>query len=91
MRGGDGGAGPTGPQPAPVYATGTEGRPPREERAKIQSLPAAGGADLLQKVQYSQALGFQPGEMISHRNTMSAVESFEISLHIFCYILHGIE
>lgn len=50
MRGGDGRPGPQGPQQAPVHPAGAEGRPPREERAQGQSLPAAGGAGLLQKV-----------------------------------------
>lgn len=51
VRRGDGGRpGPEGPQPAPLHPAGAEGRPPREERAQGQSLHAAGGAGLLQKV-----------------------------------------
>lgn len=50
MRGGDWSPGPKGPQPASVHPAGAEGRPPREERAQGQSVPAAGGAGLLQKV-----------------------------------------
>ena len=50
MWGWDGGFGPKGPQPAPVHPAGAEGRPPREERAQGQSVPAAGGAGLLQEV-----------------------------------------
>lgn len=50
MRGGDGRPGSKGPQQASVHPAGAEGRPPREERAQGQSVPAAGGAGLLQKV-----------------------------------------
>lgn len=50
MRRGDGQPGPEGPQPAAVHPAGAEGRPPREERAQGQSVHAAGGAGLLQKV-----------------------------------------
>lgn len=51
MRRGDGGRpGPQGPQPTPLHPAGAAGRPPREERAQGQSLHAAGGAGLLQKV-----------------------------------------
>ena len=50
MRRGDGRPGPEGPQPAAVHPAGAEGRPPREERAQGQSVHAAGGAGLLQKV-----------------------------------------
>lgn len=42
--------GPEGPQQTPLHPAGAEGRPAREERAQGQSLPAAGGADLLQEV-----------------------------------------
>ena len=50
--GGGGGSrpGPEGPQPAALHPAGAEGRPPREERAQGQGLPAAGGARLLQEV-----------------------------------------
>ena len=50
VRGGDRRPGPKGPQPAPLHPAGAEGRPPREERAQGQSVHAAGGAGLLQKV-----------------------------------------
>lgn len=50
MRGRDWSPGPKGPQPASVHPAGAEGRPPREERAQGQSVYAAGGAGLLQKV-----------------------------------------
>lgn len=51
MRRGDGRRpGPQGPQPTPLHPAGAEGRPPRAERAQGQSLHAAGGAGLLQKV-----------------------------------------
>ena len=49
-RGGGGGPGPEGPQPAALHPAGAPGRPPREERAQGQGVPAAGGARLLQEV-----------------------------------------
>lgn len=39
-----------GPQPGPVHPAGVAGRPARAQRAESQSLLAAGGAGLLQKV-----------------------------------------
>ena len=48
--GGGGGPGPEGPQPAALHPAGAPGRPPREERAQGQGVPAAGGARLLQEV-----------------------------------------
>lgn len=54
VRRGVGGSRPQGPQPAPVHPAGAEGRAPWEERAQGQSLPAAGGAGLLQKVPNGQ-------------------------------------
>lgn len=50
VRGGLWRPGPEGPQQTPLHPAGAEGRPPREERAEGQSFPAAGGADVLQKV-----------------------------------------
>lgn len=71
--------GPKGPQPAPVHPAGAEGRPPREEWAQGQSLPAAGGTGLLQKVLAGQDI-FKSFYNLNVTN----VDNYDI--HLFTYL-----